>query len=85
MSGMAKTSSMKKILGEVEFLLERYSKERRATTQPFLLEVVQQKFKDYRYNPADLLVRETLIEHVGSLPIVATALFPYIDTRIGLG
>ncbi len=74
------------ILKRIEFLLSSYSLERRAMTQPYLLGVVQENIDNYLYNPEDSLVRETLIEHVGSLPILATALYPYInDSEVNLG
>jgi len=76
---MTDTNSLQKILNNVVFLFERYSLERRATTQPYLLQTAQKTVKDYTYQPEDELVRETLMEHVGSLPVLATALFPYID------
>lgn len=77
---------MKDILNQVEFLFKQYSLERRAMTQPYLLESVQQQFPDYAYNPHDAVVRETLMEHVGSLPVLAIALYPYInDPEVNLG
>lgn len=78
--------SVEKVLSEIERLIKGYSLERRASTQPFLLSAVQDFTRDYTYNPQDTLVRETLIEHVGSLPIVATALYPYInDEDVNIG
>jgi len=42
--------------------------------------------KDYVYEVEDLIVREPLIEHSGSLPIVATAIYPYINApAVNLG
>jgi hypothetical protein len=76
---MTKKYDLQKILDEIEFLFENYSLERRATTQPFLLKIAQARFSDYQYHPKDELIRESLIEHVGSLPMLGTALFPYID------
>ena len=77
---------MKEILEKIEFLFQRYSMERRANTQPYLLGVVKDKINDYSYAPEDNLIRETLIEHVGSTPIIATALYPYInDSEVNLG
>jgi len=67
------------VLKEIEDLYRKYSLEKRTTTQPFILEMVREQFADYEYNPGDALVRESLIEHSGSLPIVATALFPHVD------
>jgi hypothetical protein len=77
---------MQEVLARIEFLFERYSLERRGNTQPYLLRVVSDRLKDYQYNPADDLIRETLFEHVGSLPVLATALFPHInDPAVNLG
>lgn len=55
-------------------------------TQPYLLQTVLDAVAGYEYNPEDKLVRETLIEHVAILPILATALYPYInDSEVDLG
>jgi len=71
--------NLKQILEEIEFLYSQSSIEKRATTQPFVLEKIKEKFPDYGYKPEDMIIRESLIEHSGSLPIVATTLFPYLD------
>jgi len=74
------------LLERLEFLLERYSRERRSTTQPYHLAELQKQFGDYAYNPDDAVVREPLLEHVGSLPVVATTFYPYIDdANVDLG
>jgi hypothetical protein len=79
-------NTAEEVLNKIEFLFKRYSMERRATTQPFLLDVVKEKIEGYQYDPSDNLIRETLMEHVGSTPVVATALFPYIqDPEVDLG
>ncbi len=79
-------ASILKLIKEFEFLFEQYSNELRATTQPYYLAQARKRITDYTYDPADVLVREKLIEHVGSLPIVATTLFPYInDPEVDLG
>src|SRR5471030_2925533 len=73
-------------LDKIIFLYERYSKEHRASTQPFHLEKVKANVKDYKYKFDDILIREPLIEHTGSLPIVATAIYTYInDSNVDLG
>lgn len=78
--------SAENLLKELEFLFERYSQELRATTQPYYLAKIRGNVKDYKYHPEDILVRETLMEHVGSLPMVATAFYPYIkDDNVDLG
>jgi len=83
---MSASQEVEQAFDNVTMLLERYSLERRATTQPFLLQTVQEANPGYTYDPNDLVVRETLLEHVGSLPVVATALFPRInDPEVNLG
>lgn len=83
---IAEKVQMSEVLKQIEFLFERYSLERRATTQPYLLNVAKDKVKGYSYDPDDILVRETLMEHVGSTPVVATALFPYLnDEAVNIG
>lgn len=69
----------KDVVNQVIFLYEGYSKEHRASTQPFHLQKVQQLIKNYKYDCKDFLIREPLIEHSGSLPIVATTIYPYIN------
>ena len=76
----------RKVLDNIIYLYEGYSKEHRASTQPFHLQKVKTSIKNYQYDCDDLLVREPLIEHSGSLPIVATAIYPYIeDESVDLG
>lgn len=83
---MTEQQSMQEILDKIEYLFENYSLERRAATQPYLLHVAQRDLPDYNYHPDNDLVRETLIEHVGSLPMLGTALYPYIDDpKVDLG
>lgn len=74
-------TSVSEILDQVLFLYEGYSKEHRATTQPFHLKKVQKIVKNYVYSSQDFLVREPLIEHSGSLPVIATTLFPYLENE----
>jgi hypothetical protein len=77
---------MQEILEKVQFLFEKYSSVKRGMTQPYLLEEVVKQFPDYQYNPGDLVIRESLIEHVGSLPMLAIHFFPYInDPEVNLG
>lgn len=76
----------KQTLDQIIFLYKKYSQEHRASTQPFHLEKVHFLVKDYVYKYDDLLVREPLIEHIGSLPIVATTIYPYIkNPNVDLG
>lgn len=71
-------NDFKETLSTVMQMYRGYSEEHRASTQPFHLERAQSNIDAYRYKPDDLLVREPLIEHVGSLPMVATALYPKV-------
>lgn len=78
--------NIKPTLDKIIFLYKRYSEEHRTSTQPFHLEKVRGLVKNYKYKVGDLLIREPLIEHSGSLPIVATAIYPNIkDKKVDLG
>lgn len=80
------TNQAEELLKKLDFLFEKYSNEPRAMTQPYILQRVTDKVAGYQYHPDDVLVRETLMEHVGSLPMVATAFYPYIkDDNVDLG
>lgn len=76
---MTARTQAEQLLTQLEYLLQNYSLEMRSTTQPYRLQQVRDGLPNYEYNPDDALVREPLIEHVGSLPVVATAFFPHID------
>jgi len=74
------------LLEELEYLYEHYSNEPRATTQPYYLKMIKEQFPSYQYNPEDPAVRESLLEHVGSLPMVAISFYPHInDAEADLG
>jgi hypothetical protein len=78
--------SVVEVLDKIISLYQGYSEEYRASTQPFHLNRTVNSVKDYKYDVNDLLVREPLIEHTGSLPIVATTIFPHIDTdKVDIG
>lgn len=64
------------LLEDILTKLSGYSRVRRKNTQPFHREVFQSSWIEY--DPDNELLREWLIEHVWSLPILATCLFPYI-------
>jgi Predicted hydrolases of HD superfamily len=73
-------------LDEIVFLLENYAKEMRFTTRQNSLDELKKMMPGYTYDPTDDLVREPLLEHVGATPVVATALYPYIDdAEVDLG
>lgn len=67
------------LLEELEFLFKNYSLELRATTQPHYLNKVAVNVPEFAYHPENVLVRETLLEHVGSLPMTAIAFYPHIN------
>lgn len=69
------------LLSKIEYLYSGYSNEMRKTTQPFQLARVQNQVPEYEYNPNDPIIRESLMEHVGALPAIATAIFPYINDK----
>lgn len=78
--------TVKEVLDRIIYLYKGYSEEHRASTQPFHLEKVQRLVRDYDYDINDLLVREPLIEHSGSLPIVATTIYPFINNpKVDIG
>jgi 5'-deoxynucleotidase YfbR-like HD superfamily hydrolase len=66
-------------LAECEFLFQKYSEELRATTQPYYLSKAIKHIPNYEYRPDDPLIRETLMEHVGSLPMLAAAFYPHVN------
>lgn len=83
---MNENYKVEEVLKQIGFLLKGYSNERRSNTQPFLLSVVERRINNYNYEPEDILIRETLLEHVGSLPVVATTLYPYLCNKdVNLG
>jgi len=74
------------LLKEIEFLFEKYSDELRSSTQPYRLRRVASQMKNYSYHPDSELVRESLMEHVGSLPMLAAAFYPHLkDSEVDLG
>jgi len=73
------------ILDDLINIYNGYNKVHRKCTQPYILEKIKAQFPDYVYNHDDLVVRETLIEHTGSLPIIATHLHPFLDQPVDLG
>jgi 5'-deoxynucleotidase YfbR-like HD superfamily hydrolase len=66
-------------------LLKKYNNVYRATTQQSKLDNLCGINPNYIYNPNDNIVRESLMEHVGSLPIIASFLHPYLESKVNLG
>jgi len=74
-----------KIMVDLEFLLKRYSNEMRATVNPFRLENKRLEQSEYRFVPGDRDVQETLLEHVGMLPVLAVYFHSQIEEEVDLG
>lgn len=80
--GMKHPMTIPQLIDELEWLYEKYSTEVRAATQPYLLNKVVESQVDFKYDPTAVLVRESLLEHVGTLPMIATTIYPYIEDPI---
>ncbi len=70
---------------KIEQLLKGYSTVRRATVQPYHYDEYIRQHTDYEYKPTDLIIRESLLEHVGMLPILATYFHPHLSKSVDLG
>ena len=74
------------LIEKLELLYSGYSTTLRSATDQYRLEQVIKLIPNYQYNPSDYLIRENLVEHVGSLPMAATTFYPYInDSQVDLG
>ncbi len=65
--------------------LKNYSTVHRKSIQPFTKGKISQRFPEYDPQYDDEVIRESLMEHVGCLPIIATYLHPYMDREVNLG
>lgn len=70
---------------KIESLLAGYSAVRRASVQPYNYSEYIKHHADYQYDPADAIVRESLLEHVGMLPVIAIYFHPYLEAEVDLG
>jgi hypothetical protein len=82
---MKATPNYKEILENLSALYTNYYHTHRASTNPFKLEEALQTNPDFQYDPDKIIIRESLAEHVGSLPIVASFLHPFIEHKVDLG
>ena len=73
------------VLDGLLWQLEKYNQVYRKSTQPFKKAEIINHFPEYRFDFDDKIVRETLLEHVGCLPIVASYLHTYMDKSVDLG
>ena len=79
------TISTSEVLSNLIELITNYNQISRSTTNPFILQKVKTNFPEWQYDPQNSLIRETVAEHVGNLPIIATFLFPYLEHKIDIG
>lgn len=71
--------NFKKHITDIEFLLKNYTKEFRATINPYRLEMYNEENNFPQFDVENISTRESLIEHVWTLPILATYFHWYID------
>lgn len=73
------------IFSEIKFLLKKYTDESRASIQPFHYDVYKEINSNSKFDPTNRIIRESLIEHVGTLPILAVFFHGYVAESINLG
>lgn len=74
-----------KIFDSLAELLKNYSHTYRSNVQQWHLETRQKYNPDTQFNLIDQSFRESLIEHIGSLPIVAVYLHQFLQHKVNLG
>jgi HD domain len=72
------------ILTELVELIKNYSNTLRGNPQPYTFNKLSQRY-DLKYDWREEIYRETLLEHAGSLPVIATFLYPYIGIELDIG
>jgi 5'-deoxynucleotidase YfbR-like HD superfamily hydrolase len=77
--------SFEEILSEIEFLLTNYISEFRATIIPHRKNMIKEMFPNYVVTPKDEIVRESLLEHVGMLPVLAVYFHTHVTEPVNLG
>ncbi len=70
---------------ELDFLLKGYSNEMRTNVNPYRFAQRKEKSPAFQYEPGDRTVHETLMEHVGTLPILATYFHGHVTEPVNLG
>ena len=78
---MPNNITAREILGKVVQLCEQYSKVYRGNVSPerYKRALEEKIIKDGEFD--DELVRESLVEHVGYLPIIASTIYPYLEHK----
>ncbi|MDP2705588.1 MAG: HD domain-containing protein [bacterium] len=77
--------SFEEIIKGAEFLIGGYFREMRTMTNLHRLDCVKKRNPSYVYDPEDELIRENLMEHVGSLPVMAVYFHGLIEENVDLG
>lgn len=72
------------IFSDIEYLLKGYSQQYRTSVQPYRY-LAHSKHPGYTYEPTVQLVRESLLEHVGTLPILASYFHGNVTESVNLG
>jgi hypothetical protein len=85
MSQFLKKEEYSVLLDRLLDQLAKYSNVSRKSTQPFVLKRLREKYPNDSFDFDDLVIRETLIEHAGCLPIIAAFLHPYLNVEVDLG
>ncbi len=65
--------------------IRAYGDTHRKSIQPFTRSRIIQQFPHYSDDFDHEVIRETLLEHVGCLPVMATYLHPHMDRQVDLG
>jgi 5'-deoxynucleotidase YfbR-like HD superfamily hydrolase len=65
--------------------IKAYNTVHRKSIQPFTKSKISKHFPDYQDDFDHEIIRESLLEHVGCLPVIATYLHPYMDETVDLG
>lgn len=72
------------ILTELVELIKKYSNTLRGNPQPYTFQRLSKRY-NLKYDWREEIYRETLLEHTGSLPVIATFLYPYIGIELDIG
>lgn len=75
----------KKIVNDVEYLLKNYSQIKRKALQPFHYNTYIKLHPESSIGRKNPVFHESLLEHVGMLPILAVYFHQYVNTEIDLG
>ena len=66
-------------------MLRRYSEVKRNAIQQFQAEIYFKHHPTKEYSPEFEPIRESLLEHVGMLPVLAMYFYPYCEEEVDIG